>query len=153
MSKLFETLEREVLLVQQFIELLHDEKTELSCSRSESLDTIKTKKLVLVEALNDIGRTRAKLIQGSDPVSQSEMANWFLNNPNEQAAKKTWDTLLKKAAEARHLHQLNSELLGLMLKKTNDALAILTRRQQDQGLYGANGQSSPSTGSRIVDSA
>ena len=107
----------------------------------------------MVDSLNETGRARALLIRRSDPVSQHEMTNWFQENPKEQSAKKTWGALLDKAAEARHLHELNSELLSLMLKKTGDALAILTRRQQDQSLYSASGQSTPATGSRIVDSA
>ena len=153
MSKLLGALEREVLLVSQFIELLNAEKAELSSGKAENLDSINAKKLVLVESLNAAGRERARLIGGSDPVSQNEMISWFLANPKEQAAKKTWGSLLEKAVEARHLHELNSELLNVMLKKTSDALAILTRRQQDQTLYSASGQASPTTGSRIVDSA
>ncbi len=153
MSKLLEALEREVLLVSKFIELLNTEKAELSAGKTEGLDSINAEKLVLVESLNKVGKERAQLIDASDPVSQTEMINWFLKNPKEQAAQKMWGSLLEKAVEARRLHELNSELLGMMLQKTSDALAILTRRQQDQTLYSASGQSSTATGSRIVDSA
>ena len=62
MSKLLGALEREVLLVSQFIELLNAEKAELSSGKAENLDSINAKKLVLVESLNAAGSERARLI-------------------------------------------------------------------------------------------
>lgn len=153
MSALSDILERETDLVSRFIDVLRQEETVLASAKTDDLDAINAKKLVLVESLNQASKERSLLIFGEESASRSQTTAWLSENPKEEKSRKLWDVLIDHAGEARRLHHLNGELLNLMLRKTSDALAVLTRRQQDQALYGSNGHSSPATGSRIVDSA
>ena len=153
MSALSDILGRETDLVSQFIDVLRQEEAALASAKTDDLDAINTKKLVLVELLNQTGKERSLLIFGEESASRAQTAAWLSENPIEQKARKLWGELIDQASEAKRLHELNGELLSLMLRKTSDALAVLTRRQQDQALYGSNGHASPATGSRIVDSA
>jgi flagella synthesis protein FlgN len=57
------------------------------------------------------------------------------------------------AKEAKALHDLNGKLLNIHLQQTTEAIAVLTQQHQAHSLYGSDGQSAMSTGSRIVDSA
>jgi flagellar biosynthesis protein FlgN len=80
------------------------------------------------------------------------MKIWLGRQPDNQTAAVNWENLLDLAREAKQLHELNASLVGMNLQQTNEALAIL-RKPAQHTLYGSNGQTSPFSGSRIVDSA
>jgi len=81
------------------------------------------------------------------------MRTWLLAHPQEGEAGKLWDDILALAEEAKRLHTLNGELIALHLRKTTEAIDILSQRQRDKPLYGSDGQSTGGSGNRIVDSA
>ncbi len=154
MSALAAILERENALVLRFIDVLQAEQTALSSAQTGALEAINTEKLALVEALNLVGQERGSLINKDDSnPSQAQMSEWFASNSGEEKAGQLWASLMELAREARRLHELNGKLLDVMMRRTTEALDILTYRQQDVPLYGSDGQTASASGSRIVDSA
>jgi flagella synthesis protein FlgN len=134
---------RNALLLEQ--EILRSGKTD-------GLAEINAEKLTLVERLNQAGTERARMLSPSNETTTDTRA-WFSAHPQETESFALWKGLLELAREAREINELNGGLINLLHQKTTDALSILTQGKADQSLYGSNGQASPSTGSRIIDSA
>jgi len=154
MTPLAEILKRETDLVSRFISILGKEQEALQSGQADALDEINRGKLQLVEQLNQVGLERAEI--AILPVPGGERAGmqaWLAQHPLEKQSALLWDALLNLAREAKEMHDLNGKLISIHLKQTGDALAVLMQRQQEHALYGSNGQSSQTTGSRIVDSA
>lgn len=145
-------LKRETELVMRFRDMLLREQAILRSGKSESLAEINAEKLSLVESLNHAGTERARVLS-ADKDTTIDMPAWLSVHPLENESAALWEGLLKIARQAREINELNGNLINLLHQKTSDALAILTHGQADKSLYGSNGQSSQSTGSRIIDSA
>jgi flagella synthesis protein FlgN len=118
------------------------------------LPEISAAKIDLVEQLNllEAERRTALGIVG-DENTRAAMGVWLANKPNDQTAAVNWKKLLNLAQEAKQLHELNAQLVGMHLQQTSEALVILTRQAEQHTLYGSNGQAAQVSGSRIVDSA
>jgi len=154
MTPLAGVLTREIDQVSRFVQLLKMEQEVLKSGRPDDLSTINEEKVKLVEQLNQLGAERVQSTGALEPTAdQASMASWLAQQPQEKQSAVLWAKLIQIAREAKELHDLNGQLIGMHLRQTNDALAILTERQQENTLYGSNGQSSQLTGSRIVDSA
>lgn len=154
MTPLAGVLAREIDLVSSFISLLKKEQETLKSGQPDDLVKINTEKVKLVEQLNQLGTERALSSSGLESaVDQTSIALWLAQHPQEKQSAALWNELIQFAREAKELHNLNGQLVAMYLRQANDALAILTQRQQENTLYGSNGQSSLLTGSRIVDSA
>lgn len=154
MTALSRVLADETDLVSRFIVLLNQEQAALKAVTPDALAAINAEKLALVGRLNNIGAERARLADLSGTASDAEkMQRWLAQHPEEEKAASLWINLLTLAKEAKTLHELNGKLLSMHLQQTTDAIAAMTQQRQEHSLYGCNGQSSISTGSRIVDSA
>ena len=154
MTDLTSVLTRETELVSRFILVLNQEQAALKSARPDALAAINAEKLQLVEQLNQIGNERAQLANLAGTASDLEkMKAWLQQHPQEKKSAALWVKLLRLAREAKTLHDLNGKLLNMHLQQTTDALAVLTHQHQTHSLYGSDGQSAMSTGSRIVDSA
>lgn len=154
MTSLVSLLTRETELVSRFILVLNREQAALKAVAPDALAEINAEKLQLVEQLNQLGGERAKIADLAGTASDIEkMKAWLQHNPQEKISAALWVKLLKLAKEAKALHDLNGKLLSIHLQHANDAIAVLTQQHQEHSLYGSNGQSAMSTGSRIVDSA
>jgi flagellar biosynthesis/type III secretory pathway chaperone len=154
MPGIAELLDREISLVSAFVDLLNQEQDALKAAVPDALPEIQEKKMSLVEALNQASGARIAAIAGQGMPEQAAMAEWLAKqNSASTALAASWQKLLELAREAKTLHQLNGQLVQMHLKRTEDALAILTQRQQENLFYGSNGQAATYTGSRIVDSA
>jgi flagella synthesis protein FlgN len=154
MTELTSVLTRETELVSRFILVLNQEQTALKSAKPDALATINAEKLQLVDQLNLIGNERAKLANLAGTASDLEkMKVWLQQHPQEKKSASLWVKLLKLAKEAKALHDLNGKLLNIHLQQTTEAIAVLTQQHQEHSLYGSDGQSAMSTGSRIVDSA
>lgn len=154
MTPLTGVLTREIDQVSRFVLLLKMEQEVLKSGQPDDLAKINEEKVKLVEQLNQLGTERTQSICELGPVAdQASMASWLAQRPQEKQSAVLWDRLIQIAREAKELHDLNGQLTGMHLRRTNDALAVLTERHQEKTLYGSNGQSSHLTGSRIVDSA
>lgn len=154
MSEVTSILEQEILLVSQFIELLHQEQSCLKQADPELLGQISLDKEPLIKSLNELESKRIRSVGNTGDLSnQASMANWLAQNSKNKSATVHWEKLLKLASEAKVLNTLNNQLVQLHLAKTNAALSILTSQPESRLLYGSNGHAAHATGSRIVDSA
>lgn len=154
MSGIAAITEREIELISRFVELLTEEQDALKRGDAAALPRIATAKAPLVEQLNAFENERrmALGIDGEQKTRQA-MDAWLATHPAEQTAAADWARLLELAQEAKQLHELNASLVSMHLQQTAEALAILTRKAEQNTLYGSNGQTAPISGSRIVDSA
>lgn len=155
MSEIAEITAREIALISRFITLLNNEQEILKRAKPADLPEISAAKIALVEQLNTLEiERRSALGMTGDENPRKVMANWLAQHPTEQTAAVNWKNLLNLASEAKQLHDLNARLVGIHLQQTSEALAILNRQFSEQlPLYGSNGQSAQTSGSRIVDSA
>jgi len=154
MTVLASLLTQETELVSRFVLVLNREQAALKAVVPDALAAINAEKLQLVEQLNLLGKERAKIANLAGTASDIEkMKAWLQHNPQEHKSAALWVKLLKLAKEAKALHDLNGKLLNIHLQHASEAVAVLTQQHKEHSLYGSNGQSSMSTGSRIVDSA
>ena len=154
MSAVARILDQEIELVSHFLLLLKQEQDALKTGDPAPLPEIAEKKSRLVDQLNNVENERNRSL-GEPYYNQGRngMAGWLAANPSAADCARRWEKLIELARESRLMHQLNSRLLALHLNRTDEALAVLTRRHAENTLYGSNGQTSQFTGSRIVDSA
>lgn len=150
MTPLARLLNEEKGLIERFIEVLLQEQAALRSGKAEDLGPISEEKIALVGALNETESRRGQLIEKAD---RAGMTRWLAAHPEERVAAGVWAQVLKLAGEAKQHHELNGQLITLHLKRTNEALAVLTHRSDNAKLYGSDGQATGGSGSRIVDSA
>lgn len=154
MSVFTELLRREVELLESFAKLLEEEQSILKQNIPDELPALAKKKAPLIEALNAIEAQRNKALATQGFASDREgMQSWLNQHPKEQQTNTLWNSLLAGAKRARDLNDLNGQLVNQQLQMTGEALAVLGHEARRQTLYGANGQSTPLTGNRIIDSA
>ena len=154
MSIVSAILEREIELVSRFIVALNDEQKCLSAADADALPALAVQKADLAEQLNALESERMAAIgQAGQPSDQASMQTWLDSHRGDTIASNNWQKLRELAREARNLHELNAQLVESHLKRTTEALAILTQQASQSTIYGASGQTTTATGSRIVDSA
>lgn len=154
MSGITAITEREITLISRFVALLTEEQDLLKRGDAAALPRIATAKGPLVDQLNALeSERRAALGISGEQKTREAMEAWLAAHPAEQTAAAHWARLLELAQEAKQLHELNAGLVGMHLQQTAEALAILTRKAEQNTLYGSNGQTAQISGSRIVDSA
>lgn len=154
MPSLRELLLQEKELLDRFIACLHEEAAALKEIRPEALDGIGQTKLALTSQLDAIeSRRSATTAVPGGAGGRAAMQQWLARHPQESANAALWNEILAQATEAKRLHNLNGELIAMHLSKTSEAIEILSQRLRDKPLYGSDGQSTGSSGSRIVDSA
>lgn len=154
MSPIAALTEREIPLISRFVALLQEEQDCLTRADVNALEEIGNAKTALAGQLNaHEGERRALLGLDASKKTREGMAAWLKEHPEDNNVAVNWEKLLILATEAKTLHELNAKLLGMHLQQTTEALAALTRQAENVTLYGSNGQTSLSSGSRIVDSA
>lgn len=154
MSAVAAILEREIELVSRFVGILNDEQQCLTQGNSDALPEITANKSALVEQLNALEGQRMDAIDlPGQPSDLPSMEKWLSNNAGDVASANAWQKLRELAREAKVLHELNGQLVATHLKNATEALTILTQQASQSTLYGASGQTTAATGSRIVDSA
>ena len=154
MSVVAAIIEREIELTSRFVAALNEEQEVLKQGNADALAELTANKNLLIEQLNSLEteRINAVGISGAEPV-RGAMEKWLALHGSDKAAAVNWEKLLNFAREAKALHELNSQLVELHLRKTSEILHILTHQPEKQMLYGNTGQTVSATGSRIVDSA
>ena len=154
MSALGKILEREIDLISRFLVSLEEEQVALKTATPESLPKIHEEKSLLVDELNALEIERINQVGGDSQLTDRERMNvWIKAHPTDTQIETHWKKLIELASTAKQQSELNASLVKLHLEKTTQALAILTRHNQENTLYGSNGQAATFTGSRIVDSA
>lgn len=154
MSAVAAILEREIELVSRFVGILNTEQECLTQGNADPLSDIAADKSALVEQLNVLEGQRMAAIDLPEHASDlPSMEKWLQDHADDLASASAWQKLREVAREAKVLHELNGQLVATHLKNTTEALAILTQQASQSTLYGASGQTTTATGSRIVDSA
>ena len=144
-------LDKELAAVDAFLKLLQEEHEVLKRGPAERLHSLGEQKILLVDTLNALEVQREQLLAGAPGDTPGKRMEAWLTGKSAHRPK--WNKLLEQAREARRMHSINAELVNSLLRRTGDAISILTQRQKEVSLYGSNGQAAEVTGSRIVDSA
>lgn len=154
MTTLAAALDKEIQLVSRLLELLEGEQAILAAGSADMLETLTRQKNVLIAEINLATREReATFPSGHAPAGNAAMSAWLNKHPEEKAAAAAWKKLLEISRQAKEAHEKNGQLINTLIRKTSEALAILTQHQQDHSLYGRDGQTAGARGRRIVDSA
>lgn len=154
MTSVAQLLIQEVRLVQQFIDSLNTEQESLKQGKVDSLGTINSQRVELVQQLNTIERERnAFLVQSGHTGDRKGMQAWLVHNRGDRTAVAGWAKLMQLARQAQDLNNLNGQLIAIRLQATQQALVALTRQPQRPTLYGRDGHTMQRTGSRIIDAA
>lgn len=145
--------QQEASLLSDFIALLKQEQEALVRADPGSLSDINNRKLTVLADLNRHEQTRAQILQSAPGENTRDaMSRWLAGHPDQKATAGTWQAVMNLAREAKRLHELNGQLIAMHLQRTSELLAVL-KRSEHQTLYGANGQTHQSSGSRIIDQA
>ena len=145
---------RETDQLKEFIALLKLEQDALKQADASALPAISEQKLRLVEALNTIEKERSVALGTAvGENGRSAMTRWLAAHPEQKNIASGWKKLMDLAREAKLLHELNGQLIKMHLDQTGELLAALSQQFQKNTLYGSDGQTSSTSGSRIVDSA
>lgn len=154
MTELPAIVAREVVLLQEYFDLLGEEQDILRRGEALALGDICTRKTTLVEQLNAAERMRidAVALREGETI-HSAMARWSAEHPDSPEVAAQWSGILDLARQARQRHDQNGQLTRLLLQQTSELLASLTRQAPTQTLYGSNGQAWQDSGRRIIDSA
>lgn len=154
MSPLASALEKEAQLVSRLLELLTTEREILVAGNADMLEALTKEKNELVAEITRAGLDRdATFLPAPPPVGNEAMLAWLASRPQEKAAAAAWEKLIGLTRKAKEAHEKNGLTINALVRKTTEALAILTQHQQDHSLYGRDGQTAGSLGKRIVDSA
>lgn len=154
MSRLRQLLLHELAGLDQLQHVLEKENQALAAGSTELLPPISEQKIACMKALEALEEQRRQFVgaSASDKSARETMAAWLRGQPDKDA-ETLWQSVIEKSLAARHLHEVNGQLIVLQLGKTREALDILTHRQTDDSLYGSDGQSASGSGKRISDSA
>lgn len=146
------TLTDEVASMVAFIKLLTREQHALTDGDTEALGPIGEEKAALVDRLNLYGEQRNKQLAaaglGADRLG---MEAWLAANPKDAAVRQQWARLKACVNEARELNLLNGKLIALRLQANQQVLGALLSTQNQNNLYGRDGQPTQLSGRRIID--
>jgi len=143
-------LAEELASLRSFIKILNEEQASLIAGRIDELSTLAERKSSLAKNLARISESRESALktEGREP-NRNGMDVWAdsVGNP-------TWAELLKLAAEARTLNQINGTLIAERLRSNQKALQALTAAGERAALYGPDGQTTVLSGAgRSIGSA
>lgn len=145
--------QQEIALLGDFIALLKKEQESLVRADPSTLSSINEQKLTLLADLNRHEQSRTAILQPAPGENTRDaMLRWLAVHSDQQSVADLWQTLMKLAREAKHMHDLNGKLIAMHLQQTGELLGVL-KRSEHNTLYGANGQAHQSSGSRIIDLA
>ncbi|WP_300451233.1 flagellar protein FlgN [Accumulibacter sp.] len=153
-SNCFPTTEAEVAAVRRFLSLLESEHGMLVKGQVDQLADVVREKSELAAQLAALASRRSEALEAAAlTADRSGIAAWFAAHPAETRARDLWSSLLSLAGQARELNRQNGELIQIRLQDNALALEALLGANASLNLYGPDGQSAPSSGRRISDSA
>lgn len=155
MSELGTLTEQATGLVAELLIVLGEEKQVLARGDAPSLPALGERKTQLIERINALEARRAGLLGCASEAGVGQaMADWLARHPEQASLAGNWKKLLDLAREAKQLHEINTRLLGMQLRRTDEILGALTRRATDcNTLYDSGGQTAAASGGKISDSA
>lgn len=152
MSRLAAALQKETQLVSRLCDVLRSEREILIGGNADMLETVTQEKSVLLGEIAEATRQREAII-APPLIGNAALTAWLTGHPEEKAAASAWEELVAVTRQAKEAHENNGLLLDALIRKTNEALVILTQHQRDHSLYGRDGQTAGGFGRRIIDSA
>lgn len=134
-------LREEIGVYASLISVLKAEQQALTQGAVEELARLSSEKSSCVERINAIEARR-------QPLSDNETSRTHLS------LSELWQDLTKAATEARDLNLTNGRLINTRLQRTQDALAVVLRTNDERDpTYGPDGQATSTGGGRPLASA
>lgn len=116
------------LAATELVTVLEAERDALAGADATALDAIGARKQSLMQQLEQLDVERLQLTQ---------------NAPFAGAVEPVWQQVVKALQTCRDLNQRNGVLVGQRLGQVRRALAVLTGRNGDTGVYGPSGELHP----------
>jgi flagella synthesis protein FlgN len=116
------------LATTQLEAVLEAEREALAGADATALDSIGERKQQLMQQLEQLDVERLQLIQ---------------NAPLASSVEPVWQQVVRTLQSCRDLNQRNGLLVGQRLGQVRRALAVLTGRNGDTGVYGPSGELHP----------
>ena len=144
------TLQDELKLINNLIELMKQEQQFLVAANTDGLGTLTPRKTELVEQMAALARQRhASLHQDGCEASEAGMNAW-VQRVNTPAINTSWQHVLEKMREAKELNRVNGMLINKQM--THNQVLIQAMRTPadaaDTGFYGPSGQATPVSSKR-----
>lgn len=146
-----QTVEGEVKLLEQFVELLRSEQTALAQGAADDLPRLANQKNGLVVQLNLISAQRTTFLQAHGFTADRAGIDDWCAQAQDAEITATWQQVLQLAAEARELNRVNGELIQIRMQFNAKALEALGGAKNSLELYGPDGQSTKPGSRRIND--
>jgi flagella synthesis protein FlgN len=144
-AKLLAALSEERAAVREFVELLRREQTLLTENDMDPLLTLAEKKSASAVRLNELSDVcRRQLEKISPTLDNATIESWL--NLNTVDGLPMWQEVRTLAGQAKQLNNVNGELIQMKSRFNQQAFAALSGAVNQANLYGANGQSSFSSG-------
>lgn len=144
--ELLAALSNERQAVLEFIELLRREQGFLTENDIEPLQILAEQKSAHAVKLNSLSEVcRQQLAKISAALNNAEIEAWFKRNSAEGLA--IWQEVRVLAEQAKQINNVNGELIQMKLRNNQQTFAALSRAVSQANLYGADGQTSYSSGS------
>lgn len=144
--ELLAALSNERQAVLEFIELLRREQGFLTENDIEPLQILAEQKSAHAVKLNSLSEVcRQQLAKISVALNNAEIEAWFKRNSAEGLA--IWQEVRVLAEQAKQINNVNGELIQMKLRNNQQTFAALSRAVSQANLYGADGQTSYSSGS------
>ena len=146
-----QTIEGEVTLLTQFVELLRREQESLTQGVADDLPQLADQKNGLVIQLNRLSAQRAAFLETRGLTADRAGIDVWCAQAQDPEATEAWRKVLQLAAEARELNRVNGELIQIRMQFTTKALEALGGAKNSLELYGPDGQSTKPGARRIND--
>ena len=137
-------------------QLLEGEQACLVKSDVDGLLRLTQLKSEKVERLSELAHRRASHLESIGlSTAQRGMADWLAAHSGVQRAELTqlWDELVRLAANARALNDINGKLITTRLSHNQAALSALQLSARAQNIYGPDGQAAITAGQRELGRA
>lgn len=146
-----QTIDGEVTLLAQFVELLHREQVSLTQGVADDLPQLADQKNDLVIQLNQLSAQRAVILEALGLSADRAGIDAWCAQAQDPEATDAWQKVLQLATEARELNRVNGELIQIRMQFTTKALEALGGAKNSLELYGPDGQSTKPGSRRIND--
>ena len=151
-ATLLNAIGAELEAVQQFVDLLKLEQTELSTGSTDALPGLAERKSTLALHLSELAAQRNVILAAQGlGTDRTGLEAWCAKHPAEKKAAKAWTTMRALAGEARELIRLNGELINTRMQYNARALEALRAGSATLDLYGPDGQATAPGNRRIND--
>ena len=151
-ASLLKTIGAELAAVEQFVDLLKLEQTELSTGNTDALPELAERKSTLALQLSGLAAQRNAFLAAQGlAADRVGLATWCAKHPAEKKAAQAWDTLRALSGEARELIRVNGELINIRMQYNARALEALRAGSATLDLYGPDGQATTPGNRRIND--